>query len=110
MSLHVESEEVELEHHPGPREYVNIAVILALITAVEVAVFYIEALDFVLIPILIVLSVAKFMLVVGYFMHLKFDSKLFRRLFIAGLTLALAVFAIVLSIFIFATGVSPGGA
>ena len=105
MSTEVEPrEELELAHHPGPREYVTIGVILAVITAVEVAVFYIEAVAAFLIPILIALSLAKFTLVVGYFMHLKFDSKLFRRLFVSGLVLALAVFAIVLVMFFTGAG------
>ena len=49
-------------------------------------------------------------MVVGYFMHLKFDSKLFRYLFVTGLGFALVVFTIVLVIFFGAEGgPSPGG-
>ena len=36
----------------------------------------------------LVLSAAKFVLVVGFFMHLKFDSKVFTGVFVAGLVLA----------------------
>ncbi len=106
-----EQEEVELAHHPQPRQYVTIAVILAAVTAVEVAIFYIEALQGVIVPLLLVLSVAKFVMVVAYFMHLKFDSKLFKYLFVTGLGFALFVFAIVLVIFFIANGGPlPGGA
>ena len=104
-------EEFELEHHPGPRQYVIIAIILAVITAVEVAIFYIESLSGIIVPALIALSLSKFVLVVAWFMHLKFDSKLFRWLFVTGLAFALGVFAIVLVIFFAsAGGPAPGGA
>lgn len=103
-------EEVELEHHPHPREYVKIAVILAVLTAIEVAISYIDALSGVLVPMLGALAIAKFAMVVGYFMHLKFDSKLFRYLFVTGLGFALVVFLIVLVIFFQAEGgPAPGG-
>jgi cytochrome c oxidase subunit IV len=103
-------EELELQHHPSPGQYVKIAVILAVLTAIEVAVAYIDALSGVLIPVLGALAVAKFAIVVGYFMHLKFDSKLFRYLFVTGLGFALVVFLIVLLIFFEAEGGPvPGG-
>jgi cytochrome c oxidase subunit 4 len=89
-------EPLELEHHPSPRQYVNIAIILAIVTAAEVAIYYISALEDFLIPLLIVFSAIKFILVVSWFMHLKFDSRVFRRLFVAGLVLAFSVFAVVL--------------
>ncbi|MGH2751388.1 MAG: cytochrome C oxidase subunit IV family protein [Actinomycetota bacterium] len=108
MSQYAEpQEDFELEHHPGPGQYVKIAVILAIITLIEVAIFYIEALQGIIVPLLIALSLAKFVMVVGYFMHLKFDSKLFRYLFVTGLGFALFVFAIVLVIFFTAEG-GPG--
>ena len=103
-------EELELEHHPRPGQYVKIAVILAILTAIEVAVAYMDALSDVLIPVLGALAIAKFAMVVGYFMHLKFDSKLFRYLFVTGLGFALVLFSIVLVIFFAAEGgPSPGG-
>ena len=83
--------------HPGEAQYVRIAVILALITGVEVSVYYITGLKSVLIPILIVLAVTKFSMVALWFMHLKFDSRLFRRLFVAGIVLAIIVYTIVLT-------------
>jgi len=81
-----------VEHaHPGSKVYIIIAAILAFITAVEVAVYYIEELRPYIFPILIVLSAAKFVLVVGYFMHLKFDHISFTWYFGGGLALALAM-------------------
>lgn len=77
--------------HPSNRTYILIAAVLGVITAVEVGVFYMDALKPVLVPILLVLSAAKFTMVVGFFMHLKFDSKLYRALFVGPLVVAIAV-------------------
>jgi cytochrome c oxidase subunit 4 len=108
MSHQVEpGEEEELLHHPTPRNYVTIAVVLAAITAGEVAIYYIESARAVLVPTLIVFAFLKFSLVVLWFMHLRFDSRLFGRLFIAGLILAFVVFGIVLSTFFLHLGVTP---
>lgn len=104
----VESEEHdELAHHPSPRKYVFIGLVLAIITAIEVAIFYIDLSDVILVTTLIVLSVGKFGLVVAWFMHLKFDSRLFRFLFATGLVFALAVFGVVLWIFASNNGPAP---
>ncbi len=74
--------------HPTPRTYVKIAALLSIITAVEVAVFYIESLDNLLLPILMTLSTVKFLLVAMFYMHLKFDHRLFSMFFVGGLVLA----------------------
>ena len=80
------------EHaHPSSRTYVLVAVVLGVITAVEVAVFYMDALRPVIVPTLLTLSAAKFTLVVGFFMHLRFDSRLYRALFVGPLAVAIAV-------------------
>ena len=85
--------------HPGERKYIKIAIILAVITAVEVAFSYWEAVEGILAPSLIAMSIVKFAIVVMYFMHLKFDSRLFRRLFVAGIALAIFVYTAFLSTF-----------
>lgn len=88
----MQSESHVQEHgHPQPREYVKIAVILAVITAIEVMVVYLESFAAILIPVLLIMSALKFSLVVLWFMHLKFDSRLFSSLFIGGLMLAALV-------------------
>ena len=76
-----------------------VAVVLAIVTAAEVAIYYVSALRSMLVPLLLAFSGVKFVLVALWFMHLKFDSRLFRRLFVTGLILALAVFAVVLATF-----------
>lgn len=83
--------------HPGPLEYVQIGLALAIVTAVEVAAYYIDALEGVLVPILLVLSALKFSLVALWFMHLRFDNRLFSTFFVGGLALALAIFVVVLA-------------
>jgi cytochrome c oxidase subunit 4 len=83
--------------HPGPREYVAIAVILAAITAVEVVVYYIPFLRPIQMPIFGVLSLTKFALVAMFFMHLKFDNRFFSVIFVTGLLLACFVFLVVLT-------------
>ncbi len=82
----------EAEHgHAGVKTYVVIGAILTVITAIEVAIFYIPALAGILIPALLALSLAKFMLVVLFYMHLKFDSRIFWRVFFGPLILAALV-------------------
>jgi cytochrome c oxidase subunit 4 len=99
--------EFEEHEHPGPKQYVGVAVVLAIITAIEVVIYYIDSMRDLLIPFLLAFSFIKFALVVLWFMHLKFDSPLFKRLFVAGLLLALAVFTIVLATFFARGGPSP---
>lgn len=86
--------------HPGPRQYVVVAAVLAVLTALEVGLFY---MDFVPRPVatgsLIVLMILKFSIVALWFMHLRFDSRVYRRLFITGIILAISVFLIVLLTF-----------
>lgn len=90
-------EEAHTEHHPGALEYIQIGVILSIITAIEVGIYYIDMSHNLLVAILIILSLIKFTFVVAWFMHLKFDSKLFTTAFVTGLGTALAVFTVVLA-------------
>ncbi len=104
MSIHGVSHAGAVPHaeehgHPGAAEYIRIALILAAITAVEVGVYYIEGLRPIIGPILVTLSAAKFSLVVMFYMHLKFDHRLFSGMFLFGL--ATAVFTIIAFIALF---------
>ncbi len=92
------------EHeHPSDWDYIKIALILAVITAVEVFTYFESVLDWgdALIPSLMVMMVIKFWLVATWFMHLKFDNPIFGRLFVAGLVLATGVYVITLAVFEF---------
>lgn len=93
------STELHASNHPDEKAYVKVALFLAVVTGAEVAVVYISSLENFLRPILGVMMVVKFAMVALWFMHLKFDSRIFRRLFILGIILALAVFAVVLATF-----------
>jgi cytochrome c oxidase subunit 4 len=85
-------------HHPSDLEYILIALALAVMTAVEVGIYYLHS-DSLTIVVLLMLMALKFSIVVGFFMHLRFDSPVLRRLFIGGLMLAGTVYTIVLFIF-----------
>ena len=85
------------EHGPHPTDatYIRIAIILAVVTAVEVGLYYIKpkgsGVD-VTNSFLLVLAALKFAIVALYFMHLRFDNRILRRLFIVGLVTALTVY------------------
>lgn len=85
--------------HPSDFQYVMVALFLAVVTGAEVAVVYVESLEGLLVPILLVMAIVKFATVVLWFMHLRFDSRLFRRLFATGLALAIFCYLVVLSTF-----------
>ena len=85
--------------HPDELAYIKVALVLAVVTAIEVAIYYVPALEGALVPILLLLSLIKFVLVVLWFMHLRFDSRIFRRLFVTGVILALFCYLIVLTTF-----------
>jgi cytochrome c oxidase subunit 4 len=85
--------------HPSAKQYVFIGVILCILTAAEVAVYFVEALAPILFHILVVLSTIKFILVVMYYRHLKFDSRLFSGVFL--LPFSLAVFMVLAMIALF---------
>jgi cytochrome c oxidase subunit IV len=96
---HVPTEPDETEgHHPTDWLYIQIAIILALITAAEVSTYLVDFGDF-LLPALMVMMVVKFALVVMFFMHLRFDHKLLSWVFVAGLALAVAVYVATLTTF-----------
>lgn len=84
----------EEEHHPGVKEYVEIGIILAVLTAIEVGLYFAPVPRAVAVPALLGLTAAKFVLVVLWFMHLRFDSKWFRRLFWTGVIGASALFLV----------------
>jgi cytochrome c oxidase subunit IV len=98
-------------HHPGFRTYIIVGAILTLITIVEVWAYYIPAFvaSRAFVPLLLIMSAVKFGTVVLFYMHLKYDHKLFRALFtgpfliacttIVGLMFLFGVFHIRLGIF-----------
>ncbi len=90
------------EHGLTDLGYVKVAIALAIITAIEVALSYmVDDLGAFFLPLLIGLMLIKFFSVVLYFMHLKFDNRLFSVMFYMGLVLAVAVYVAALLTFKF---------
>lgn len=95
--------EAHAHDHPSDGDYVKIALILGVITAAEVGTYFwkdifgSEPSTLALVVTLFPMMIAKFLIVIGYFMHLKFDNPLYRRIFLFGLILAIAVFTATLS-------------
>ncbi|MBM3949017.1 MAG: cytochrome C oxidase subunit IV [SAR202 cluster bacterium] len=85
--------------HPTPGTYFKVAMALTAITALEVVVYFFEWLSYGIIPILVILSLVKFALVAMFYMHLRYDHKLFSTMFVAGLVLALLVAFALLALF-----------
>ena len=86
-------------NHPSDITYIWVALILSALTGIEVAVSYASGLGVNGNPILLILAVMKFSIVVLFFMHLRFDSRVFRYLFVGGLFLAMGVYVAVLRMF-----------
>jgi cytochrome c oxidase subunit 4 len=90
----------EVHEHPTWKEYKWVALILTLITVVEVWIYYtsFSKTPF-FVPVLLIMSVAKFTIVVMFYMHLKYDHKLFRALFTGPLMIAMATLISLLFLF-----------
>jgi cytochrome c oxidase subunit 4 len=89
----------EIRAHPDPWQYVVVAVVLGVITAVEIAVSYLEGSipDGLIVVLLLAMMVMKFFLVASWFMHLRTDKPLFKRLFWVGAIAAPLLYLIVLA-------------
>jgi cytochrome c oxidase subunit IV len=106
--VHETADEVHADHGDGHGEHVEhpdkfyavIALVLAGLTAAETSTYWI---DFgpVFLPLLLTLMVIKFVMVVLFFMHLRFDSKWFNMAFWTGLGLAIACYTAALATFRF---------
>jgi cytochrome c oxidase subunit 4 len=94
----------EHEHGATDKQYVVIAVVLAGITALEVYASYADWLGSAFIPLLLVMMALKFWTVASFFMHLRFDNRIFTWLFYSGLFLAVGVYVAALATFKFFNG------
>ncbi len=101
VSTAAEHEVDETVHdHPTDAKYVKIAIILAVITAAEVSTYFWKSAGTgMLVIVLFPMMIAKFAIVTGYFMHLKYDNPLFKRVFVFGLMLATVVYMVALFTF-----------
>ncbi len=89
----------ELRPHPSPFQYVMIAVVLCVMTALEVGMKYLEGdiPDALLVGVLLAMALTKFVLVASWYMHLRTDRMIFRRFFIMGGIGAILLYTIVLA-------------
>ena len=87
------------EAHATTGHYVRIAIILTVLTVLEVATYYVDIPFALLIPLLLVLAAMKFALVVAYYMHLRYDSKLFSGFFFFGLTIEILLLIALMVLF-----------
>ena len=88
------------EQHPGPRQYVIIGIILVVITGVEVGLFYVQANAALIVWLLLGSSLAKFLIVVGFFMHLRFDDRRFALFFFAPMLIMVSLVVALLAMFL----------
>jgi cytochrome c oxidase subunit 4 len=78
-----------VHEHPTWKQYKWVALVLTVITAVEVWVYYTPFKDSPFFrPTLVIMSAVKFAIVVMFYMHLKYDHALFRKLFVGPLLIA----------------------
>lgn len=87
--------------HPTEKLYWVVFAVLAVLTAVEVLWSYLGLSGPALVLPLVAMMIVKFIIVAGFFMHLKFDMSIrngstFTYLFAFGLVLAVAVYAVLL--------------
>ena len=74
-----------------------------MVTALEVATYFVDIPGVVVIPVLLAMMVFKFFYVAAWFMHLRFDSPMFTKFFVTGLALATLVYGVLLTVFEFWT-------
>jgi caa(3)-type oxidase subunit IV len=89
----------EVKPHSSPFQYVMIAVVLCVLTAIEVGFYYLEG-DIptaLLVGCLLALALVKFIMVASLYMHLSSDKPIFKRFFITGAIGACLLYTIVLT-------------
>ncbi|MBK50739.1 MAG: hypothetical protein CL768_06935 [Chloroflexi bacterium] len=87
------------EHHPATSTYLKIFVILSVMTLIEFGVFYLDLNSALMTWIIFALSLIKFVLVVGFYMHLKMDDWRFRVLFVAPFIIMILIMIVLLALF-----------
>ena len=87
--------------HASIRTYLVVAVILTVVTALEVGTYFMPWFQhhfWLLFCVLSILSLFKFALVVGFYMHLRYDAIFYRRVFLFPLVIAVAMTAVVITL------------
>jgi cytochrome c oxidase subunit 4 len=88
----------EVRPHPSPFQYVVIAIVLVVVTALEVWTSYLDEVlpNGVIIVLLLLFGLIKFSLVAAWYMHLRTDKPIFRRYFVLGVAAAISLYLVVL--------------
>ena len=108
--MEVHATPAEPEHsHPSVGVYVRIGIVLFVLTALEVGLYEFtygehagaaaSAIQPFFVPLLLLLSAAKFALVAMFYMHLKFDHRLFSWVFVVPMCFAAAIILALLALF-----------
>jgi cytochrome c oxidase subunit 4 len=87
--------------HISNSVYLIVGAFLIVLTAMEITVSYVHALRPVMVPILVVLAIAKFALIAMFFMHLRYEKWLLNTAFMFPLTIALGVFFSMMGLFLY---------
>ncbi len=91
MSDHASHAPATGDHGHGESKFhlfVQVAMLLAIITGVEIVIIYLPFAKWLIVSILAVLSAVKFLYVIFIFMHLRWDKAFCTILFFIGLVLA----------------------
>jgi cytochrome c oxidase subunit 4 len=90
--------EAHQKEHPSDWTYIKVALFLGALTALEVSTYFWDgASTAALLATLLPMMIIKFGVVCAYFMHLRYDNPLFRRVFVFGLMLAVVVYVIAMT-------------
>jgi len=121
MDAHSTAVPAQEEHsHPTAGIYAKVGLVLFVLTALEVGLYEMtygdhagplgHAIEPFFVPLLLLMSAAKFALVAMFYMHLKQDSRLFSGVFVFPLIIAIVVVVsvIVLEAYHFAFARSGG--
>jgi len=87
--------------HISNSVYLIVGGFLIVLTAMEITVSYIHALRPVMVPLLIVLALAKFALIALFFMHLRYEKLALNTMFGFPLVVATVVFVAFLGLFLY---------
>ena len=101
-----EHEGHDAHDHPTDGYFVKVALILAVVTALETTTYWWDGwfgsdVARFATPALLIMMAIKFFMILLVFMHLKFDHKLFNLMFYIGLVLAVGVYTVALFTFKF---------
>ncbi len=103
------TEEAHTSAHPTVGLYVKLALILAALTALEVGLYYAEDTIGVGLArsLLVALAFIKFVGVIAYYMHLRYEKSMLSRFFTGGFILAGVLYGIVLGSFALTYALQP---